>query len=138
MLNRVCLQGRFTHEPEGRLTSNQTKYCGFRIAVQRDFKKQDGTYDTDFIDCVAWRNTAAFIVGHFHKGDMIVLDGRLQVENFQDKDGNKRSRVTVQVDGVNFGGDAARSTTTQQNTEPAPEERSEDTTEDSGLPFEVD
>lgn len=139
MLNRVCLQGRFTHEPEVRLTSSQTPYCGFRLAVTRDFRNADGSYATDFIDCVAWRNTANFITKYFHKGDMIVLDGRLQVDNFKDSEGNNRSKVTVQVDGANFGGDAARSTTQQQSVEPAPEiEQSTSTdTEDNGLPFEV-
>jgi single-strand DNA-binding protein len=137
MLNRVCLQGRLTHEPEVRLTSSQTQYCNFRIACQRDFKKQDGTYDTDFIDCVAWRNTAGFIAKFFNKGDMIIVDGKLQVDNFKDKDGVSRSKYQVAVDGVSFSGDAARSTTTQQDTEPAPVEDAAESTEDSELPFEV-
>ena len=139
MLNRVCLQGRFTHEPEVRLTSNQTQYCGFRIAVTRDFKNANCGYDTDFIDCVAWRNTAAFIASHFHKGNMIVLDGRLQVDNFKDSEGNDRSKITVQVDNVNFGGDA-RSTTPQPAAEPAPveEQSTGSESEVNELPFEVD
>ena len=148
MLNRVCLQGRFTHEPEIRLTSSQTQYCGFRLAVQRDFKNADGSYGVDFIDCVAWRNTAAFIVNHFHKGSMIVLDGRLQVDSFTNKNGENRTMVTVQVDNVNFGGDAGKgSTTPQQNTEPAPTEAEDpqDTAADTvpgdepkeELPFEI-
>lgn len=137
MLNRVCLQGRLTHEPEVRLTSSQTQYCNFRIACQRDFRNSDGSYTTDFIDCVAWRNTAAFIVKHFRKGDMIVIDGKLQVDNFKDKEGANRSKYQVAVDGVSFSGDAARSTTTQQSTELAPVEDAAESTEDSELPFEV-
>lgn len=141
MLNRVCLQGRFTHDPEPKVTSSGNQVCSFRIACQRDFKKQDGSYDTDFIDCVAWRNAAVFIANHFHKGDMILIDGRLQVENFKDKDGANRSKYQVAVDGVNFGGDAQKSTraeTIAAETEPAPVEDAAESTENSELPFEVD
>lgn len=140
MLNRICLQGRLTHEPEGKLTSNQTQYCNFRIACQRDFKRADGGYDTDFIDCVAWRQSAVFIVTHFHKGDLIIIDGKLQVDNYTDSEGKNRSKYQVAVDSVNFGG---VNTTQRQNTEPAPEEITEDPedtsefTASSELPFEV-
>lgn len=135
MLNRICLQGRLAREPEIKITASGVKICSLAVACQRDFKRADGSYETDFIDCVAWRGTAEFISGHFHKGDMIILDGRLQVENYENAKGEKRTRYTVSVDSVNFGGGSV--STAQQSTEPAQTVEESTASDDQVLPFEI-
>lgn len=89
-LNRLTLQGRLTGDPELRTTTSGVNVANFRIAVERDFKNTEGERGTDFISCTAWRSTAEFIEKFFHKGDMILVDGRLQNNEYTDKDGNKR------------------------------------------------
>lgn len=103
MLNRTVLMGRLTRDPELRRTGSGTAVTSFTLAVDRDFKGQDGEKATDFIDCVAWRNTAEFVSKYFTKGRMAVVEGRLQVRNWTDKDDNKRKSVEVVADNVYFG-----------------------------------
>lgn len=140
MLNRICLQGRLVRDPSRKETNSGTVLCDFSIAVQRNQKGSDGQYPSDFFDCVAWRGAAEFVAGHFAKGDMIVVDGRMQSESYQNKEGQNRTRWTVQVDNVNFCDSGSRNTTaaeTVQSDEPAPETQ-QSTSEDPGeLPFEV-
>ena len=103
MLNRIILMGRLTRDPELRRTGSGTAVTSFSLAVDRDFKSQSGEKETDFIDIVAWRSTAEFVSKYFTKGRMAVVSGRLQIRNWQDKDGNKRRTAEVVADNVYFG-----------------------------------
>lgn len=105
MLNKCFFMGRLTRDPELRHTQSGTAVASFSIAVDRDFKdKQTGERATDFIDIVAWRNTAEFVSRFFTKGSMAVVEGRLQLRDWTDKDGNKRRSAEVIADSVYFGG----------------------------------
>ena len=108
MLNKVVLMGRLTKDPEMRYTQAQTAVTSFSLAVERDAKSRDGDKEVDYINCVAWRNTAEFVEKYFRKGSMAVVAGRLQIRNWQDKDGNNRQSAEVVVDNIYFG-DSKRS-----------------------------
>lgn len=104
MLNKIVLMGRLTRDPEIRHTQSQTPVASFTLAVDRDYSGKDGAEkQTDFIDCVAWRSTADFVGKYFSKGRMAVVSGRLQIRDWQDKDGNKRRSAEVIVDSMYFG-----------------------------------
>ena len=103
MLNKIILMGRLTHDPELRRTQNGTAVTGFSLAVERDFKDEDGKRATDFIDIVAWRAAAEFVAKYFTKGRMAVVEGRLQIRDWTDKDGGKRRSAEVVADNVYFG-----------------------------------
>ena len=104
MLNRITIMGRFAKDPELRHTQTGTPVVSFRLAVDRDFKdKNTGERPTDWIDVVAWKSTAEFISRNFTKGRMAVVDGRLQVRDWTDKDGNKRTIAEVVADSIYFG-----------------------------------
>jgi single-strand DNA-binding protein len=104
MLNQIVLMGRMVRDPELRHTQNGTAVASFTLAVDRDFKdKQTGEKETDFIDCVAWRHTAEFVSRYFARGRMAVVEGRLQIRNWTDKEGNKRRCAEVLADSVYFG-----------------------------------
>ena len=103
MLNKVFIMGRLTRDPELRRTQSGTAVTSFSLAVDRDFKSQGGEKETDFIDIVAWRNTAEFVSKYFTKGRMAVVEGRLQIRDWTDKDGNKRRTAEVVADQVYFG-----------------------------------
>ena len=103
MLNKIILMGRLTRDPELRRTGSGTAVTSFSLAVDRDFKSQGGEKETDFIDVVAWRNTAEFVSKFFTKGRMAVVEGRLQMRDWTDKDGNKRRSAEVVADNVYFG-----------------------------------
>lgn len=103
MLNKIFIMGRLTRDPELRRTQNGTAVTSFTLAVDRDFKNADGAKDTDFIDVVAWRNTAEFASKYFAKGRMAVVEGRLQMRDWTDKDGNKRRNAEVLADNIYFG-----------------------------------
>ena len=107
MLNKIFIMGRLTRDPELRRTQNGTAVTSFTLAVDRDFKNADGTKGADFIDVVAWRNTAEFVSKYFSKGRMAVVEGRLQLRDWTDKDGNKRRNAEVLADNIYFG-DAKR------------------------------
>jgi len=109
MLNHIVLMGRLTRDPELRYTQSQLPVVSFRIAVDRDFGGRDGAErQTDFIDVVAWRSTAEFVSKYFSKGSMAVVSGRLQMRDWTDRDGNKRTSAEVVADNVYFG-DSKRS-----------------------------
>ena len=108
MLNRIILMGRLTRDPELRRTGSGTAVTSFSLAVDRDFKSQSGEKETDFIDIVAWRNTAEFVSKYFTKGRMAVVEGRLQLRDWKDKDGNNRRSAEVVAEHVYFG-DSKRS-----------------------------
>jgi single-strand DNA-binding protein len=103
MLNKIFIMGRLTRDPELRRTQNGTAVTSFTLAVDRDFKNADGTKDTDFIDVVAWRNTAEFVSKYFSKGRMIVVSGSLQSRKWQDRNGQNRISWEVIADNVYFG-----------------------------------
>lgn len=104
MLNKIVLQGRLCKDPELRYTQSGTAVTSFTLAVDRDMKnKETGERQTDFIDCVAWRNTAEFAANYFSKGRMAVVEGRLQIRDWTDKDGNKRKSAEVLVGSLYFG-----------------------------------
>ncbi len=104
MLNRIIIMGRLTRDPELRSTPNGTSVASFTLAVDRDFKnKQTGEKETDFIDMIAWRSTAEFVARYFTKGRMAVVEGRLQIRLWEDRDGNKRKSAEVIADSVYFG-----------------------------------
>ena len=104
MLNHITIMGRLTRDPELRRTGSGIAVASFTVAVDRDFGGRDGgERETDFIDCVAWRQTGEFVSKYFTKGSMIVVSGRLQIRNWNDKDGNKRRTAEVVADNVYFG-----------------------------------
>ena len=103
MLNKIFIMGRLTRDPELRRTQNGTAVTSFTLAVDRDFKSQSGEKETDFIDVVAWRTTAEFVAKYFTKGRMAVVEGRLQIRDWTDKDGNKRRNAEVLADNIYFG-----------------------------------
>ena len=122
MLNHITIMGRLTRDPELRRTGSGIAVASFTVAVDRDFSSKDGgEKETDFIDCVAWRQTGEFVSKYFTKGRMIVVSGRLQIRNWNDKDGNKRRSAEVVADNCYFGdskkdnGTGGTSTSPQSN-----------------------
>ena len=104
MLNHITIMGRLTRDPELRRTGTGVAVTSFSLAVDRDFGKNEaGEKETDFIDCVAWRQTGEFVSKYFTKGRMAVVSGRLQIRSWTDKDGNKRRTAEVVADNVYFG-----------------------------------
>ena len=104
MLNHIVLMGRLTRDPELRRTGSGIPVASFSIAVDRDFTNSTtGEKETDFIDILAWRNTAEFVSKYFTKGRMAVVSGRLQIRSWTDKEGNKRRSAEVVADNVYFG-----------------------------------
>ena len=114
MLNHIIIMGRLTRDPELRRTGSGTAVASFTLAVDRDFSPKDGgERETDFIDCVAWRQTGEFVSKYFQKGRMAVVSGRLQIRSWNDKDGNKRKTAEIVADNVYFGD--SKSDTQSQN-----------------------
>lgn len=103
MLNRVSIMGHLVRDPELRRTQSGIAVTTMTIAVDRDFKSQDGTKQTDFFDVVAWRNTAEFASRYFFKGRVMIVDGRLQTKKWTDREGNKRTSVEIVADNIYFG-----------------------------------
>ena len=109
MLNHINIMGRLVAEPDLRTTGTGVKVASFRIASDRDYMNGDGTRETDFVDCVAWRASAEFLTRNFHKGMPILVSGRLQIRDYTDKDGNRRRAAEVVADNLYFaGGDPRR------------------------------
>ena len=102
MLNKVVLMGRLTKDPELRRTGSGTAVTSFSLACDRDFKSQSGEKETDFVEVVAWKNTAEFVSKYFSKGRMAVVEGRLQIRNWTDKAGSKRTTAEIIADNVYF------------------------------------
>lgn len=103
MLNHITIMGRLTKDPELRTTKSGVAVASFTLAVERDFKDSSGEKTTDFLDCVAWKNTAEFVSKYFSKGRMAVVSGRLQIREWMDKEGGKRKSAEVVADNVYFG-----------------------------------
>ena len=102
MLNKIIIMGRLTRDPELRRTGSGTAVTSFSLACDRDFKSQSGEKETDFIEVVAWKNAAEFVSKYFSKGRMAVVEGRLQIRDWTDKAGNKRTTAEVVADNVYF------------------------------------
>ena len=103
MLNKVFLQGRLVADPELRHTQQGTPVASYRLAVDRDYKSKDSNaQNTDFVNIVSWRNTAEFVSRYFTKGRMMLVEGRLQMRSYTDKDGNRRVAAEVVTDNVHF------------------------------------
>ncbi len=142
MLNEVVLMGRLTRDPEVRKTPNDISVCSFSIACERDIaSKQTNERETDYFDIVAWRSTADFVEKYFAKGRMIIVKGRLQKRNYEDKNGNKRSTVEVVADSIYFGEskkntDSSNAATSENAPKPSAESQDYETIEsDDDLPF---
>ena len=133
MLNKVIIMGRLTREPELRRTQGGTAVTSFTLAVDRDFKSQSGEKETDFIDVVAWRNTGEFAAKYLAKGRMAAVEGRIQVRDWQDKDGNRRKSVEVVADNVYFGDSKRDSKPQESRTVDEPE--FDEIEDDGDLPF---
>lgn len=101
-MNKCVIIGRLTKEPEVKNTSNQVTVCTFTVAVDRKFKDSNGQRQADFINCVAWRQTATFISQYFHKGSRIGLTGSIQTRTYEDKNGDKKFITEVVVDEAEF------------------------------------
>lgn len=101
-MNKVMLIGRLARDPELRYTQQGNAVCTFTLAVDRNYKDDAGVRPVDFIQCQAWRKTAEFISNHFGKGNRIALEGSIQVQNYEDKDGNKRWSTKVNVEAAEF------------------------------------
>ena len=112
MLNTITIMGRLTRDPELRRTQSGVAVASFTLACERDFATQGADKETDFIDVCAWRYTAEFVEKYFSKGQMAIVTGRLQIRNWQDKEGNKRRSAEILADHVYFG-EAKRDKTTQ-------------------------
>ena len=128
-MNKVELVGRLTKEPEIKLTQNQTTYCNFTLAVDRRFKDAAGQRQTDFINCVAWKQTATFIQQYFHKGHRIGIVGSIQTRSYEDQQGVKHFVTEVIADEAEFV-ESQPSTPREQTAQAAPEEP-------GPLPFEI-
>ncbi len=104
MLNVVAIMGRLVADPQLRQTNNGHSVASFCVACDRGRRDANGQTQADFIDVVAWNQTAEFVCRYFAKGSLIAVDGRLQTRNFQDKNGNNRKAVEVVANNVNFTG----------------------------------
>ena len=147
MINNVVLMGRLVATPELRSTGTGVSVASFTMAVDRAYAKQGEQRQADFIDCVAWRNTAEFITRYFQKGSMIAITGNIQTRTYEDKNGIKRKAVEVVVDSASFCGSKAESGTTGGYSAPAApaapapsftsgsESDFEEISEDDDLPF---
>ena len=130
MLNSVIFMGRLTRDPEMRHTQNGTAVASLTLACDRDFKPKSGEKETDFIDVVVWGKTAEFAANYFTKGRMVIVEGRLQVRVWQDKDGNKRKSTEVVADRMYFG-DSKQ----EGKKQTAPSDDFEEIEDDGDIPF---
>ena len=117
MLNIITISGRLTDQPDLRRTDSGIAVASFTLAVDRDFKSSSGERETDFIPCVAWRQTGEFVSNYFTKGQQAVVTGRLQIRKWKDKDGNSRSTAEVVAEHVYFCGGKSESTVASPKTD---------------------
>ncbi len=102
MLNRVILMGRLTAEPDYRTTQSGAPMARFTLAVDRDYSGQNNERQTDFLDVIVWRQRADFVSKYFHKGQLVAVQGSIQVSSYTDRDGNKRRSWDIVADQVYF------------------------------------
>lgn len=138
MLNCAIIMGRITADPELRTTGNGISVVSFSVAVDRNYE-QNGERPTDFINVVAWRQTAEFVAKYFQKGQMIAVQGSIQTRNYEDRNGNKRTATEIVADSVSFTGSKNEATSNEPKRKPA--QRASQTTveydevDDDELPF---
>ena len=132
MLNHIVIMGRLTKEPELRTTSAGTSVASFTVAVARDFGTQK---ETDFIDCVAWQQTAEFISKYFHKGSMIVVSGRMQSRKWQTAESEKRTNWEIVAENAYFG-ESKRDSSSDDKRFPDTTERPDPTSDDPWSRFQ--
>ena len=137
MYNKVILMGRITHDIEIKTTPSGNAVTSFSIAVDRRVQSKDGEKVTDFIDCVAWRQTADFIARFFSRGKLILIEGELRTRTYTDKNGNNRKVVEVIVDRASFTGEKSGAQE-QRHEQSAPPEQYEQQTADSGDDYPFD
>ena len=141
MLNVTVLMGRMVSDPELRHTSSDTAVTSFTIAVDKSYQKSGADRQADFIDIVAWRNTAEFVCKYFRKGQLVAIQGSIQTRIYQDKDGNKRKVFEIVADNVNFAeskkdsGAGSRAETAGQRPDVGPDDY-EEMPLDNDLPFD--
>ena len=145
MINMVALMGRLTYEPELRKTPSDVSVLRFQVACDRSYQRAGAERQADFIDCVAWKQTAEFISRYFHKGSMIAVEGTIQTSNYTDKNGNNRKQTEVLANNVSFCGSKSESgnaAPTGGYNEPAPSYANADNSDfeeivddDDDLPF---
>ena len=134
MINMVALMGRLTYEPELRKTPSDVSVLRFQVACDRSYQRAGAERQADFIDCVAWRQTAEFISRFFHKGSMIAVEGTLQTSNYTDKSGNNRKQVEVLANNVSFCGSKSESGNAAGGfSQPAPSYSSADDSDFEGI-----
>ena len=133
MLNHIVLMGRLTRDPELRRTQSGIAVASFTLAVDQDYKSQNGERGVDFINIVAWRGTAEFAEKYFAKGQMAVISGRLSTRNYEDKNGNKRTAYEVVASNIYFGG--SKSNAGNSETDAAPQTFDPLMDDDSDIPF---
>lgn len=133
-LNKVIIMGSIGKDIELRHTQSGTSVCTFDVAVERDFKNADGSKETDWLTCVAWRNTAEFISKYFSKGRRIVVEGSLQNRKWQDKNGQNRVSAEIQVANAYFA-DSVKSHGNDNSTAPTRQETSESASYESSGGF---
>ena len=131
MLNCAVIMGRLVADPELRTTTSGVSVISFRVAVDRNFVRQGEERQADFIDVVAWRQTAEFVSRYFRKGSMIAVQGALQSRNYEDRSGNKRTAIEIVADNVSFCGDKADS----GDKPPAAPQTPDADADDDQLPF---
>ena len=138
-MNKVTLVGRLTKDPEIKLTSNQTQYCTFTIAVDRRFKDSNGQRQADFINCVAWKQTAVFIQKYFKKGNRIGIAGSIQTRSYEKDDGQKTFITEVLAEEAEFveSQQTTQPEPQQQEQDPQPEQVPEQPETKQELPFEI-
>ena len=130
MLNHITLAGRLVADPELRRTQSEIAVASFNLAVDQDYKSQNGDRGVDFIPVVAWRNTAEFAEKYFEKGQMAIVSGRLTSRRYEDKNGNKRTAYEVVADHIYFAGSKTKS-----ETDSAPQRFDDFTDDDGDFPF---
>lgn len=140
MLNSAIIMGRLTRDPEVRQTQSGISVCSFSVAVDRDMvDKTTGERGADFINVTAWRSTADFVGKYFSKGSLIVVDGRLQVSGYTDKDGNKRTSTEIVASNVYFGGskkkDDSNNASSHVSNDVPPSQSNDTPDSDDDMPF---
>ena len=140
MINMVALMGRLTFEPEVRTTPSGVSVMRFQVACDRKYQRSGQDRQADFIDCVAWRQTAEFIGRYFHKGSMIAVEGTLQTSSYTDKNGNQRKQVEVLANNVSFCGSKSKTSGAagsqdEPNNSDAENSHFDEIPDDDDLPF---
>lgn len=142
MINTAVLMGRICHDLELKSTQSGKSILNFTVACERKYQAQGEQRQADFIDCIAWEHTAKFIESYFRKGSMIAIEGRIQTDNYEDKNGNKRKSVVVVAESVSFcgsksesGGNNNAGTNAKPNLNVAPPDDFEEIEDDTDLPF---